>query len=200
MTFGNTTTSIKMLAATALAMCLVFAAMIGWEREGRQFRLDPPVANELDNIRLMPNGISGAPPQTYYALGEPYEKDSYNLSEGKRLYAWFGCGACHGDGRGDKGPSFLDGWWLYGPEMVSIVSSIRDGRPHGMPSFREKITIEQIWQLAGYVRTLGAYKAKVAAPGRDDAKFTRPAENRAPAQAPFQPGPVGAHPDQGPTP
>jgi cytochrome c oxidase cbb3-type subunit 3 len=84
--------------------------------------------------------------------------------------------------------------------MVSIVSSIRDGRPHGMPPFRTKMTIEQIWQLAGYIQTIGAYKAKVTAPSRNDAKHTRPAENRLPASIIFDPGPVGAHSDQGPTP
>ena len=179
---------------------LAAATLVGWVDQPREFRLDPATASELDNVRLMPNGISGAPPEIYFALGEPYEKDSYNLSQGKRLYSWFGCPSCHGDGRGSVGPSFLDGWWLYGPEMVSIIASIRDGRPHGMPEFRSRMTIEQIWQLAGYVQTMGAYNAKVAAPSRDDAKHTRPAENRAPAAALFEEGPVGAHPDQGPKP
>jgi cytochrome c oxidase cbb3-type subunit 3 len=201
MAFGKATkTWTTVMSRAAFCLCFFIAAALGWERNSREFRLDPPVVEQLDNIRLMPNGISGTPPQVYYALGEPYEADSYNLSAGKRLYGWFGCSACHGDGRGAAGPSFLNGWWLYGPEMVSIVSSIRDGRPHGMPSFREKMTTEQIWQLAGYVQTIGAYKAKIAAPSRDDAKFTRPAENRAPAEGVFQEGPVGVHPDQGPTP
>ena len=44
-------------------------------------------------------------------------------------------------------PSLLDGWWYYGPEMVSIFASIRDGRPHGMPAFGSQMTTEQIWQL-----------------------------------------------------
>jgi len=201
MTFGGTAkTTNWVLSAAAFGVCLAAVATVGWERQSRDLRLDPPIANKLDDFRLMPNGISGAPPQVYYALGEPYETDSYSLSQGKRLYAWFGCGACHGDGRGGAGPSFLDGWWLYGPEMVSIVSSIRDGRPHGMPSFKDRMTTEQIWQLAGYVQTIGAYKAKVAAPSRNDDKFTRPAENRAPAESLFQEGPVGVHPDQGPIP
>ena len=80
-------------------------------------------------VALMPNGISGAPPQTYFALDKPYESNAYDLSEGKRLYSWFGCKACHSDGQGGAGPAFLDGWWYYGPEMVSIFASIRDGRP-----------------------------------------------------------------------
>jgi cytochrome c oxidase cbb3-type subunit 3 len=62
------------------------------------------------------------------------------------------------------------------------------------------MTTEQIWQLAGYIQTIGAYSAKVAAPSRDDAKHTRPAENRAPAAILFDEEPVGVHPDQGPKP
>ena len=154
----------------------------------------------LNKIKLMPNGISGAPPEVYYALGQPYESNAYNLSEGKRLYAWFGCAVCHGDGQGGVGPAFLDGWWFYGPEIVSITASIRDGRPHGMPAFRDKMTTEQIWQLAGYVQTIGAYSAKTAAPSRNDNKQIRPSENRAPAAILFDQGPTPTAPDQGPTP
>ena len=187
---------------TIVAGALVCGAggLLGWVREARQLRTDPPAASDLDHIRLMPNKIGGAPPQSYFASGQIYQTDAYNLSEGKRLYTWFGCQDCHGDGRGNIGPSFIDGWWLYGPEMVSVVASIRDGRPHGMPAFSDKMTIEQIWQLAGYVQTLGAYSAKVSAPSRNDDKHTRPAENRAPAEILFDQGPVGMHPDQGPNP
>jgi cytochrome c oxidase cbb3-type subunit 3 len=182
----------------ALLVCL--ATLAGCEREQRELRLDPPVADALDKIALMPNRIAGAPPQVYYALNKPYENNAYNLSEGKRLYGWFGCKSCHGDGQGGIGPSFLDGWWLYGPEMVSIFASIRDGRPHGMPAFKDKMTTDQIWQLAGYVQTIGAYSAKTAATSRNDERQTRPAENRAPAAILFNQGPVPVHPDQGPTP
>jgi len=178
----------------------VALAMAACQREERELRLDPPVAAALDSIALMPNGISGAPPQIYFALDRPYETNAFNLSQGKRLYSWFGCKSCHSDGQGGIGPAFLDGWWNYGPEMVSIVASIRDGRPHGMPAFGEQMTTEQIWQLAGYVQTIGAWRAKTAAPSRNDEKQTRPAENRAPAAAMFDEGPTPVHPDQGPVP
>ncbi|MEF0942443.1 c-type cytochrome [Rhizobium sp. BR 362] len=184
----------------AFLVALGAAALVGSAREARQYRTDPPVGAALDELRLMPNGISGTPPEIYFALGKPYEKTAYDLSQGKRLYSSFGCGACHGDGRGGVGPSFLDGWWLYGPEMVSIAASIRDGRPHGMPAFRDKMTIDEIWQLAGYVQTIGAYKAKTTAPSRNDDTHTRPAENRAPAAILFEEGPVGMNPEQGPSP
>jgi cytochrome c oxidase cbb3-type subunit 3 len=161
------------------------AALLGCQREERELRLDPPVASSLDAVALMPGDIGGAPPQVYVALDKPYSSNAWNLSQGKRLYAWFGCKTCHSDGTGGAGPPLLDGWWQYGADMVSIFVSIRDGRPHGMPSFGDKLNTEQIWQLAGYVQTLGAYTAKTAAPGRDDDKQTRPAENRGPASILF---------------
>jgi cytochrome c oxidase cbb3-type subunit 3 len=170
------------------------------QREERTLRIDPPVAMALNDAALMPNGISGRPPEVYFALNKPYETNAYDLSQGKRLYTWFGCKGCHGDGQGGSGPSYLDGWWYYGPEMVSVFASIRDGRPYGMPAFGDKMTTEQIWQLAGYVRTIGDYSPKTAAPSRDDSKQTRPAENRGPAAIHFDPGPIPLHPDQGPTP
>ncbi|WP_132653173.1 MULTISPECIES: cytochrome c [unclassified Rhizobium] len=186
------------IVVSVLAMCL--AASVGWLREPRQYRADPPVADALGGIRLMANGIGGMPPEVYFALNKPYETNGYDLSQGKRLYAWFGCSSCHGDGRGGIGPSFLDGWWLYGPSMVSIVASIRDGRPHGMPAFKDRMTIDQIWQLAGYVKAVGSYTASSVAPGRDDDRYTRPAENRAPAAIFFEQGPSALKPDQGPSP
>ena len=69
-----------------------------------------------------------------------------------------------------------------------------------MPAFADKMTTEQIWQLAGYVQTIGAYSATTAAPSRNDEKHTRPSENRAPAAKHFDQGPTPVRPDQGPTP
>jgi cytochrome c oxidase cbb3-type subunit 3 len=183
-----------------LILFTLTAASIAYLREPRQYRTDPPVSAALEGLKLMPDAIAGTPPEVYFALGKPYEKTAYDLSQGKRLYTWFGCAECHGEGEGGKGPSFLDGWWFYGPSMVSIVSSIRDGRPHGMPAFKNKMTIDEVWQLAGYIKAIGAYSASVNAPARNDDRQTRPAENRAPAAALFNQGPSPLHPDQGPSP
>lgn len=190
-------TALPGVLALALVLILVLG---GCRREARELRLDPPVAAALDGLRLMPNRISGAPPEVYFALGRPYEGNAYALAQGKRLYGWFGCPACHGAaGEGGEGPSFLDGWWLYGPEIVSVAASIRDGRPHGMPAFRDRMTSEQIWQLAGYVRTIGAYVPSGAAPGRNDDPELRPAENRGPAAILFDEGPsIGLQPPAAP--
>ncbi len=160
------------------------------ERESRDFRLDPPIDEALNHVAVMPNWIGGAPPDVLSALHNPYVNNAYNLSEGKRLFSWFGCESCHGDGTGGSGPSLIDGWWNYGPDLVSIFVSIRDGRPRGMPPFRDKLTTEQIWQLTGYIQAMGSYSPTAAAPGRNDERQTRPAENRAPASALFPQDPI----------
>ncbi|QTK82052.1 Cytochrome C Class I [Agrobacterium tumefaciens] len=175
------------------------AAIIGYWREPRVFRGDPPIMSALNQLRFMPVPVSGAPPEVYFALGKPFERTAYDLSQGKRLYGWFGCASCHAEGQGGKGPSFLDGDWIYGPSMMSIAGSIRDGRPGGMPSFGDRMTTDQIWQLAGYVRTIGAYSARVSAPARNDDRQTRPAENRAPAAILFNEGKAWRRPE-GPVP
>jgi cytochrome c oxidase cbb3-type subunit 3 len=162
---------------------LALALLAACQREERETRLDPPVAAALEHYALQPNRIGGAPPDVDTALRAPYETNAYNLSEGKRLYEWFNCKGCHAEGGGNSGPAFMDGWWRYGPDMVSLVATLREGRPNGMPSYKDRLTIEQMWQLAGYVGTIGAYSAKTAAPSRSDSMQTRPAENRAPAAA-----------------
>lgn len=59
-----------------------------------------------------------------------------------------------------------------------------------------KMTTEEIWQLAGYVRTIGAYSPSVAAPARNDDRQTRPAENRAPAAILFNEGSAWKRPEE----
>lgn len=165
---------LAVLAVPALAAC---------EREKRDLRLDPPSLAALDQVATMANGIGGAPPDVYVALDRTYETNAYNLSQGKRLYEWFNCTGCHANGGGAAGPAFLDGWWRYGPDPVSLFVSVRDGQPHGMPPFRDKMTTEQIWQVAAYVQTIGLYSGKTAAPSRNDEMQSRPAESRGPAGA-----------------
>jgi cytochrome c oxidase cbb3-type subunit III len=163
--------------------CLVALLVAGCQRETRELRLDPPVADALDRIAVMPNNIGGAPPDVYAALGEPYRSNAYNLNEGKRLYSWFNCKGCHADGGGATGPALFDGWWRYGADDVSVLASLRDGRPNGMPAYGDKLTTEQLWQLTGYVQSLGANSASTAATSRNDEMHARPSENRAPAAA-----------------
>ena len=168
--------------APAVLAALAFA---GCQRETRDYRTDPPVLAALDDVAPLPNRIGGAPPDVYVALGQPYQANAYALSEGKRLYDGMNCKGCHADGGGGTGPALLDGWWRYGPDIVSLYVTLRDGRPRGMPSYADKLNSEQLWQVAAYVQTIGSYRAATAATSRNDQMQSRPSENRGPARAPL---------------
>jgi cytochrome c oxidase cbb3-type subunit 3 len=174
MTDHRVVPAVALLAVLALAAC---------KRETRDFRADPPVAAALNHVVPMSNRINGGVPYVIFAQGDPSDNNAYQLNQGKRLYTWFNCKGCHADGGGVIGPALMDGWWRYGPDRVSVFLSIRDGRPHGMPAFGDRLTAEQIWQLTGYIRTIGGYSGETAAPSRNDEIQSRPSENRAPAAA-----------------
>jgi cytochrome c oxidase cbb3-type subunit 3 len=94
--------------------------------------------------------------------------NAYHLSQGQRLYAWMNCAGCHAHGGGGMGPALMDANWRYGGSMRQIVATILDGRPNGMPSFRNRITEDQAWQLASYVRSLSAQTRQDSLAGRAD--------------------------------
>lgn len=48
----------------------------------------------------------------------------------------------------------MDNKWIYGSSIEHIVSSIREGWPNGIPSFRGQIPDEQIWRISAYVRSM----------------------------------------------
>jgi cytochrome c oxidase cbb3-type subunit 3 len=174
-----------MIRGCTMAVSIVIA-LSGCKREEREWRTDPPVSAGLDDVRPMANRINGWTPVILAAKGQPFETNAYQLSQGKRLYAWFNCQGCHADGGGGAGPALMDGWWRYGPDAVSIFLSIRDGRPNGMPAFANRMTTEQIWQLTGYLRTLGSFVGKTAGPSRNDAMQTHPGESRSPTATPLR--------------
>jgi len=94
--------------------------------------------------------------------------NAYHLAQGQRLYAWMNCSGCHSHGGGGMGPPLRDDEWRYGASMEQIVATILNGRPNGMPAFRNRITQDQAWQLASYVRSLSAQTRQDALAGRWD--------------------------------
>jgi cytochrome c oxidase cbb3-type subunit III len=160
-------------------------ALAACEREDRSFR-PKPVASETDEkVALAPLSPGPSSPTVYTSgKGQEFENNAYHLSQGKQLYKWFNCVGCHGNGGGGSGPALMDDKWIYGSEIENIVATVREGRPNGMPSFRGKIPEDQIWQIAGYVRSMSGGVPTSAAPSRDDALQARPAENRQPSPPP----------------
>lgn len=150
-------------------------AFIACEREERGFRVKTPDSNRIASKRLtdLQAGQTTATPE----LTNEYEKNAYALSEGKRLFQQMNCSGCHLHGGGGIGPALMDDKWIYGSQPDQIFSTIVEGRPNGMPSFRGKLPDYEVWQIAAYVRSLSGQAPKDAAPGRDDNMQVGPPEN-----------------------
>jgi cytochrome c oxidase cbb3-type subunit III len=160
-----------------VVICLVLLGAC--EREKREFRPSPLPRSDAGEISMTTISAGPAPPVIRPSnIGKTYEENAYQISQGKKLYVWFNCNGCHANGGGDSGPPLIDDRWIYGGAIENIVATIREGRPNGMPSFRGKIPDEQIWQIAGYVRSMGANVPSAAAPGRNDDLQALPAEQR----------------------
>lgn len=66
-----------------------------------------------------------------------------------------GCYGCHGrDGGGGMGPSLADKTWIYGGDQATIVESITNGRPGGMPAFGTQVSGPEIANVAAFVMSL----------------------------------------------
>jgi mono/diheme cytochrome c family protein len=91
----------------------------------------------------------------------PYTTGS--IARGKQFYLVH-CVECHDqDGKG-LGRRDFNGTppadltnpdeWLYGTSAEAIFSSIREGSKNDMPSFKDKLQDEQIWQVVNFLRSL----------------------------------------------
>jgi cytochrome c oxidase cbb3-type subunit 3 len=101
-------------------------------------------------------------------IAKAFGGNAYHIAQGARLYSWMNCGGCHSHGGGGMGPPLMDDEWRYGGSMPAMVHTILNGRPNGMPAFGNRITEDQAWQLAAYVRTLSARTRQDALFGRAD--------------------------------
>jgi cytochrome c oxidase cbb3-type subunit 3 len=165
--------------STFVVIVASLLALPGCKREVRNIRPDPagaetPLTTAM--VELSPGG--GAPLTARTKKGEDYQKNAYQLAQGKTLFKQMNCNGCHSNGGGGMGPALIDDEWIYGSSIENIVATIREGRPNGMPSFRGKITDDQIWQIAAYVVSMGGKVPSAAAPSRDDAMSNLPGESR----------------------
>ena len=169
------------LALHGLTVTLL-ASTIACEREERRFAnspATPPAMAVVSQDTLQP-GV----PFPDDDVRNPSERNAYDLSEGKRLFESWNCSGCHSHGGGGMGPALMDSEWIYGSDPENIVATIVEGRPNGMPSFRGRITDQQLWQITGYVRALAGLTPKAPSPGRDDDMQYKVDEQRMPAQPP----------------
>ena len=148
------------VATLALAAC---------DREERHSRAKP--MGETVPAGTSPDTIwpGGTVPQTLDPRAKLYDNNAPAISQGQSLYSQMNCGGCHSHGGGGMGPALMDDEWRYGGRIDQIATSIAEGRPNGMPSWRSKLTEDQIWQLAAYVRSMSGQPSKDAVNSRADA-------------------------------
>lgn len=172
-------------AAAVLALAL---AGPGCEREARRF--DPPPSPpdaraKTDALTQFQVGPAGRGLRERAAAGVYDERNAYALAQGKIYYRWFNCVGCHAQGGGGMGPALMDASWIYGKTPDDVFSTIMDGRPDGMPSFRGRIPEEQAWEIVAYVRSLSGLVPSDAATNRADTLSGAPPEY---LREPLRPG------------
>ena len=167
----------------AVVMIIVTA---GCEREVRRLKTPAPSsapAQASQSADLHAGGASGA-----RSPKNLYEENAYAMSQGKRLFSWYNCVGCHANGGGGSGPALMDDKWIYGAEAANVYTTIVDGRPNGMPSFRNRITDAQVWQIVAYVESMSGQAPLPALPGRSDHLSAGTPESGRPAQTPVKTG------------
>jgi len=193
-----------MKPAACLAATLSLAFVLGGcEREQRDF--SPPKGVQAAEAPRMGSLRPGAgdPLQSGHRPERPgpaheFEANAYLVTNGKRLFRWYNCNGCHGQGGGGFGPALMDGAWLYGSEPADIFASIVEGRPNGMPAFGGRVPEDQVWQLVAYVRSMSGQLRKDAAPSRADGLAGAPPENTRAQEKPYPAAPERAGPASAP--
>jgi len=153
--------------------------MQGCKREDRQFDKEAPSAPAYAAVAL--DTLQPGVPRPDMDVVNASDKNAYDISEGKRLFENWNCSGCHSHGGGGMGPALMDDEWIYGSDPENIVATIVEGRPNGMPSFRGRISNQQLWELAAYVRSMSGLAPKAASSGRDDDMQYKVDEQRTPA-------------------
>ena len=151
----------------SLAALALLVAVCGCDREERETRGKPlpeTIPTSATNAELRPLDPRAA----------AYEHNASAIARGQQLFAWMNCVGCHGHGGGGMGPALMDDTWLYGGRIDQIAASIMEGRPRGMPAWEGRLTEQQMWQLAAYVRSLSGQVRKDAVTARADTMSNTP--------------------------
>jgi cytochrome c oxidase cbb3-type subunit 3 len=152
------------------AHCLLLVSallLFSCEREALTLVVKPPTAEEA-SLPQVSELAPGPHHKTVPSVPNPDENNSWAMAEGKRLYEAYNCVGCHAHGGGGMGPPLMDEKWIYGHDPEQVYATIVEGRPNGMPSFRGKISNDQLWEIVAYVRSLSGLADQWAANGRDD--------------------------------
>jgi cytochrome c oxidase cbb3-type subunit III len=154
-------------AGSTLALAASLVALSACNREDRPIK--GPSAETGPKAVTVSDLYPGQPAATPKdPRAQEYEGNAFHISAGQTYYKWFNCSGCHFNGGGGIGPALMDDKWRYGGSIEQIYATIVQGRPNGMPAFRDKIPEQQVWEIAAYVRSLSGQADKLAAPTRGD--------------------------------
>lgn len=162
------------LLSLAVVGAVLIATLPACRRESRRFSEDAYLNGGVLGSRIDEATPLGMP----RAGAGPYEGNAWAMSEGQRLYNQMNCVGCHANGGGGMGPSLMDGKWRYGSEAADVFETIVLGRPNGMPSYKGRLSDQQVWQLVAYVRSLSGLQPMDASPSRSDHMAVKPPNNR----------------------
>ncbi len=170
--------------STIFAVFVMLTALLqACSRENRILRQPPPAAQTLNTVQV--SGLNpGANALPIPPPSNMYQESAYAVSEGQKLFDQYNCSGCHAHGGGGIGPPLMDSFWIYGSEPVNVFATIVQGRPNGMPSFRNRIPEYQVWELVAYVRSMSGLLPKGVSPQRPDHMNYKPSESSTPNQTP----------------
>jgi cytochrome c oxidase cbb3-type subunit III len=172
-----------------VALLLVAAAAgTGCEREQRRFvkpASEPDPRARAEALAELQPGQAGRGMREAAVAGGYNESNAYEVAQGKQWFRWYNCAGCHSQGGGGMGPPLMDDRWIYGKDPRDIFTTIMEGRPNGMPSFRGRVPEAQVWQLVAYVRSMSGLLSTNVSPNRSDSLAGAPPESR---REPARPG------------
>lgn len=98
--------------------------------------------------------VAAAAPAPATAAATAAADPAAQVAAGKQLYASH-CAGCHGaEGQGGIGPDLTSANYKYGRSHDEVLTTIRDGRPGGMPGFGNQLTGSQTEELVAFTLSL----------------------------------------------
>ena len=84
----------------------------------------------------------------------PLEGKADAIEAGRALFGKMNCAGCHAyDLSGGMGPDLTDGSWQYGARPGEVYHTIAEGTPRGMPGWKDKMTVDEMWQVVAYIQS-----------------------------------------------
>lgn len=176
------------MCTSRLPIVVIFCAallLVCCERENRRFAaLSAQKASEPSSRAATAQTTPTERQTASLKPEDPFRGNAWAVAEGKRLFTFYNCAGCHANGGGGMGPALMDERWIYGSQPAAIYQTIMEGRPNGMPAFRNKIPEPQVWMLVGFVESLSGQLPIDVLPGRGDHMRYSTPENARPATMP----------------